>query len=500
MQQIVGLAAALAITVVGFPPLESTGAAASGGEGIAVVNPVRVGPTPVIASKEIPGRGGSTYPFVVWWSGLDPDKNYLADLTIEGPGGSQGIGRWDPEGRSGEGSVPWQVPPDWPSGIYVLSVVLQRFDDTVFWHEVAADSFDVLLDADANRTSAAVGPQGSGFFKHKGESLQSDVQALASSGTQRVRFFYSTSSRGTTPAWRYCEASRVEEGSDSAHGFCLLRDDDTPWEVKWVAAVANDTPSDAAVDQSFDAASSVVDPQAYRARPRIFLEARGSTGSEACLSFVVHLLGHRGDSLIRADVDLHANRSRFATTGSQSELSVPDNGPHRTSNAPPCDSHLTEGRQGRHSDEGPFHLEGVTQDADPVEAGALVTSGWRISVWFDFDRDDVKDRGEPHDDLFFGEDTRPSLRTEKARVKRGRKVLLYGSFDGTHCSESRRVALKRRVGSRPWKTVEQVVSSSYASYSFEPRVRRRTRFKVVSSQSESCSRAASRVVTVRIKR
>lgn len=497
VQQIVGVGAALAIAVVGVPPLESTDAAANGGERIAVVNPVRVGPTPVIASKEIPGRGHS-YRFEVWWSGLDPDKPYLADLIIEGPGGRQAIGRWDPEGRSGEGSVLWRVPPEWPSGIYTLDAVLQRFDDSVFWHEIAVDSFDVRLDADANRTSAGVVPQGSGFFKHKGEPLQSDVQSLASSGTQWVRFFYSTTSRGAVPVWRYCDAPRVGEGGDSAHGFCVLRHRDRPREVKWLAAVANDTPSGVAADPSLDAASSVVDPQAYRAKPRIFLSATAL--SESCLEFVVHFLGHRGDSLVRADVDLHATRSRFATTGSQPDFSAPDKGPHRILSAPSCDTDLSEGRQGRHRHGGPFHVEGETQGADPLEAGALVRSGWRIKAWFDFDRDDVKDRNESHDALFLGEDTRPSLRSDKARIKRGRKARLYGSFDGTHCSEGRPVALRRRVGSRPWKTIEDVVSSSYGSYSFEPRVRRRARFKVVSPQSESCSRAASRVVTIRIKR
>ena len=498
LHHVIVLTTVVALSVGGIPPLEHKNAAANEGERIAVVNPIRVGPTPVITSAAIFGRETS-YPFEVTWSGMDPDEPYSADLTIDGPDGPESIGHWTPEGRSDWNRALWEVPPEWPSGIYTLRAVLRRFDPDVFWREVAVDSFEVRLDNDAERTSVSVSPQGMGFFKHQGEALQADVNTQVSIGTARARFFYSTSPYGVIPEWQFCDAPLVDEEGDSAFGFCELQDQDEPNKVRWLASVTNETPAGVEPDPAFDGGSSIVNPRAYRAKPRIFID-HDSLLSEDCVGSSVTVLGgHRGDGLARADVDVHATRTSFVTRDIPSDFGAPDRGSHESVEAPDCFADRRPLMQQGRDDSGSFHVEGPSLTGDPVKTATMMTSNWRLTTWFDFDRDDVKDPGEPHDSLFPGEDLHPSLRTERHRVKRGRKARIYGSFDGTQCSE-RLVKLKRRVGRRPWKTIDKTVSRFHARYDFEPRVRRRTRFKVVGPAGGRCSRAVSNILWIKIKK
>ena len=223
------------------------------------------------------------------------------------------------------GSDTWEaefaIPPTFEEGDYQLTA--RAFSGS---EEVANSVMSVRIDhaisppeqeiVDIIRPEN-VGPLG--FYLPPGKPANTAIWVQASSGTEQVRVFYTTSLAGTPPVWIACGAAAPNPDSQIANARCTLQENASPLEVTAIAAVANNTPITAAPTNGADDASDASRVLPYMQVPtKVAFEQDGYTVKEdGCRDFTLFVSDQNGDPIAAANIDLHAqgpsDELKFAT-------------------------------------------------------------------------------------------------------------------------------------------------------------------------------------------
>jgi 6-phosphogluconolactonase (cycloisomerase 2 family) len=95
-----------------------------------------------------------------------------------------------------------------------------------------------------------------------------------------------------------------------------------------------------------------------------------------------------------------------------------------------------------------------------------------------------------------------ALKASKAKVVKGKKVKLSGvvSSAAASCASGVPVALKRKVGKKPYKVVANLTTNAQGKYKVKRKITKKTRFQVVLAATPACGAALSKVVKVKLKK
>ena len=161
---------------------------------------------------------------------------------------------------------------------------------------------------------------------------------------------------------------------------------------------------------------------------------------------------------------------------------------------------------GSHTDSNAKHAEGETDGTGRFVFGVTAAGEGRTNIvaWIDESEDDVQVAGEPaapaHVTFEVDGDRSVSLQANKRRVRKGRRVRLTGSINGSaFCEADQKVKLKARRPNARWRNIATRTTGADGNFRFRPRVRRTKDYRVIAVKDGSCKRARSRVVRVRAR-
>jgi hypothetical protein len=224
----------------------------------------------------------------------------------------------------------------------------------------------------------------------------------------------------------------------------------------------------------------------------VTLTPADSTSAQGDCQKVTLTATEDGTPVAGKNVDLHA-------FGPDSSLAFCDPG---TGMPRPPDQ---GGHTGYTHPDGTIHGEGETDGSGHLVVG--LTSGTvgnsALTAWLDRTDDDAQGTDEPSTS---GQITwkeaghrSVSLRSNKSPVQAGTKVRLSGRVSGDDsCTGAQTVKLKsRKHGGGKFKGAGTATTSSTGKFKFNKKVKRSTDYRAVAPRAGSCSKAKSKVVTVR---
>lgn len=231
------------------------------------------------------------------------------------------------------------------------------------------------------------------------------------------------------------------------------------------------------------------------AAKQAFMDPASGSGAVGSCQRFVFMVKEGGNPASGQNADVHISSTdttpSFCNPGDGTPTRAPDQGDHVA---------------GAHSD-GPQHIEGELDFEGRMIFGVTAPSEGRVIVqgWVDESDDDVFTSGEPTDGatVNFGVDgeREVSLDSNRRRVRKGRRVRLFGAIDGApSCEGGQTVRLRARPRGGRFKVIARKQTAADGSFTFRPRVRRTTDFQVVAPRNAPCEFARSRPVTVRVRR
>jgi hypothetical protein len=286
-----------------------------------------------------PREGAETYRISAWTRNAPPD----AGVEFELLSGGLSIETLDQVTTIGVDTFDynWNIPPTLPDGPYTLRATL--FADNEAVDHVDADITIVRLGDKASVDYPTVAPSSPdwpggatfGTYRPLAEGLPDEgiaekgepvgnieashtKGAEFSSGTTRVRAFYTLSEPGTPPQWRTCGTEKTPghpvPSSAANNGVrCTLASADHQGKVTAVAVLANSSPAeyDPAANQAGDAIR-VLNHYEQSLTSFSFTEGagevieEGTDGGFPCHTLTVHLEDQIGREIAGANVDVHA--------------------------------------------------------------------------------------------------------------------------------------------------------------------------------------------------
>jgi hypothetical protein len=231
-------------------------------------------------------------------------------------------------------------------------------------------------------------------------------------------------------------------------------------------------------------------PQAER---EIFLEPVRST-AEAGACQRIEMLGKlSGSPMAGQNVDVHITGPdetvSYCLPPDASSGTAPNGGTH-TGNA---DDATTR------------HLEGVLDGNGRFVFGVTSATEGTTSIvtWADTLEDDIKGTDEASGIGDVGwtlsGDRSISIQSNKSTARKGSRVRISGSIDGsTACESDQVVKLKaKRLNRGRFRTISSTTTDSDGSYLFTPIIRISKKYRTVAPVAGACEKASSRVITIR---
>jgi hypothetical protein len=256
-----------------------------------------------------------------------------------------------------------------------------------------------------------------GYFTPPGKAAGFVVQAIASAGTSRVRFFYSLSDPGNEPEWKSC-ASAAPNADRIATARCELASGDPPAQVTALAAVSNRQPTgdpQPAADESGDAHHVL--PYAQVATTVDVSPTTLTRDPGGCQKYTLEVTDQDGRAIAGMNVDIHAtgpsDQLQFATmdtaipgANETDPFQAPDRG-HSTENARRCSNGESLGRQGETNRPGGDDDKHIESTSPSGSLGGTDNSGrfdfalysgtqgaTEIRAWADVNDDDLPGASE----------------------------------------------------------------------------------------------------------
>lgn len=232
-------------------------------------------------------------------------------------------------------------------------------------------------------------------------------------------------------------------------------------------------------------------------RRELFIDPDAATAETGSCQTLTLVAREGGSALVGANVDIHVAGPDASVT-----FCTPIGG-NETRRAPDQGGHLGD----THTDSGTKHAEGETDSSGRFVFGVTAASDGRTDVfaWIDETDDDVFATSEPAApaQVTFGPrgDRSISLEASRNRVRKGRKVRLFGAIDGAPaCSADQKVRLQARIPGRKFKLIKATTTNTEGEYSFRVRVRYTKDYRTIAVKDGVCERTRSNTVRVRAKR
>jgi hypothetical protein len=334
---------------------------------------------------------------VVAASILYPDSNETEIGTLQPVSGAPGL--WE---------LYWDVPEGFDRGAATLRVGLYAATPTGL-EQQAVDDAEVEMqhrdpdgsdpsdtEATAETVELSDPAQGGqlGFFRPRSGSWVGAVTGLASQGTQRVEFFYSTTPSAQEPQFKFC--GRLSTFSHPSFGRepikfvgnCTLGFNVTPSQVTAIGAVAERSTD--GFNQVYEQQGADVHvAQAFAQSPKdmvLSINAPYARGAErSCIPLLLTVTDQLGVPVQGANIDVHAvgpdDAVQFGGVGG-SGFKAPDQGGHGTELGADCVGGGS-GQEGVHRTPGgpdPKHRESTLGSglSGPMAIGP---GQWRFSLW-----------------------------------------------------------------------------------------------------------------------
>lgn len=221
-------------------------------------------------------------------------------------------------------------------------------------------------------------------------------------------------------------------------------------------------------------------------------ERSAATGS--CVQFDV-LVRRGGNALGSAPIDVHLSgpdaNVNFCDVSGGSSRRAPDSGGHT------LDAH----------EDGTRHAEGETSSSGLFTFGVQSNTQGQtnVTVWLDTTEDDVSS-GETQRSATVtwteAGDRSVTLESSRSSVRKGRRVRLFGSIQGTAaCANAQTVRIEAKpLRGGSFGTIKTVTTDDSGDYSTRVKMRKARRFRAVVDALAPCESATSTRVTVRIRR
>lgn len=231
-------------------------------------------------------------------------------------------------------------------------------------------------------------------------------------------------------------------------------------------------------------------------KQEIFIDPDTSSADVGTCKSLTVVVREGNSPVVGQNIDIHA-------TGPDASVSFCNPpGANVTRRDPDQGGHVA----GSHTDSNAKHAEGETDETGRFVFGVSAASEGRTNIvaWIDDNDDDVQGTTEAaapaHVTFDVEGDRSVSLEKNRNRVRKGRRVRLTGSIDGSaFCEANQTVKLKARRPNARWRNIATKTTAEDGSFRFRPKVFKTKDYRVIAPKDGSCERAGSRRVRVRVR-